>query len=212
MNRFYQYKNERKAKLFCLSTYASKLLASLYNKTNINNIIIDRTCNFCHEQHGKPTLLNNNLNLSISYSADKVAIGFSKSSDIGIDIEKINKHNSYIDIYNLTLTDYEIDYINSIPKNHQNIEFIKFWTLKESILKCFGDGLTIDLKAIEFDISGTEIILKKKPQKYQKAYFKNFKLDQSISLSITTKNYMQNYNVISISKDEYGDKIITKHL
>lgn len=102
--------------------------------------------------------------------------------------------------------------MNSISNNHQNIEFIKFWTLKESILKCFGDGLTIDLKAIEFDISGTEIILKKKPQKYQMAYFKNFKLDQSISLSIATKNYMQNYNVISISKDEYGDKIITKHL
>lgn len=93
-----------------------------------------------YNYYGKP--LSPNIYFNISHSGSYVI--FSKSSyDIGIDIEEIKDYD--IDILNYSMNKQEISKINN------NQDFYKYWTLKESLLKCIGIGLNDDLKNINID-------------------------------------------------------------
>lgn len=208
LERYFSYKNKRRQKLFCISSYMLRSLSSLYLDINSCDIVIDRKCENCEKQHGKPILLNcKNLHFSVSYSYDKVVIGFSRFCEIGIDIERIDIQNNYKDYFDTVLTQSEKVDILRKSESNQNKEFIKYWTLKESILKCYGDGLAIDVKDIELETLNKKINAKKLPQNYKNIFLKSYYLDSNEFLSIATKERLNTPRIKYIYNPKISDII-----
>lgn len=99
------------------------------------------------------------LFFSISHSGSKVMVVFS-DKEIGCDIEMVKPCNLNIAkrFFN------ENEYNEIINSNDPNKLFIKYWTIKESALKCIGTGLNRKLKDIKINnskLDSEEIILLK---------------------------------------------------
>lgn len=96
--------------------------------------------------NGKPYIPDSPLKFSISHSHGFVAVGFSEF-EIGVDIELIfNKDNSKL--YKRVLSENENRLIKQ--SSDESSLFYRLWTLKESRLKLTGDGLSYDMKNLDF--------------------------------------------------------------
>lgn len=112
----------------------------LINHLGIRNSDIEIEYN----NYGKPFLKNNKIFFNLSHSGRWVVCGWS-NSEIGVDIEKIDKVNT--DIAESLFCKNEYEYIKSGEKYEQYKKFIQIWTLKESYIKYIGKGLTVPLNS-----------------------------------------------------------------
>ena len=104
---------------------------------------------FSYNEHNKPSPIDENLYINLSHSKSSVMAGFSESP-LGLDVEFIRKIYPKI-VCNRVFTPTEIAQIESADE--PTLAFFKFWTLKESYVKCIGQGLTFPLQTVEFQLS-----------------------------------------------------------
>lgn len=97
---------------------------------------------------GKPYLEKSSLYFSISHCNNVIVCAIS-DNNIGIDIEDIKTINKFVVKKSLT----DIEKIRLLSSNNNEEYFFRIWTLKESLIKAIGDGLSYGMKNIEFDIS-----------------------------------------------------------
>lgn len=125
-----------------LSAGAWILLKHSLKKFDVN--IDDYAVEF--EKYDKPYLKKCPLKFNLSHSGRVVMCAISNNS-IGCDVEIIND-------YDHKLTNYcmNTDEINNLVIDDnlavKSMNFYTLWTIKESIMKCLGSGLTIDPKDI----------------------------------------------------------------
>lgn len=103
-----------------------------------------------YDEKGKPHLKNSNghepLFISLSHSGDYV-VCMLDTVPCGVDIE-LCKEKHYKKILNRICSENEIKLVKSLS------DFYNIWTLKESVLKATGKGLSLDMKSFEFKIIG----------------------------------------------------------
>ncbi len=100
-------------------------------------------------KYGKPRLADfgSVLPFNLSNSGNMVVLAFDFARrEIGVDIERINKNFEYWDLAGHYFSSKECDRVF----NH--LDFYRFWTMKEALLKVTGVGLVEDLPKI--DLSG----------------------------------------------------------
>ncbi len=91
---------------------------------------------------GKPFFLSSpSINFNISHSADMVVCCLTKSSSIGIDIEKIRPIN-WGNFQHYFQSD-EWHYIHN--SDNPKLSFFNLWVRKEALIKADGRGLEINL-------------------------------------------------------------------
>lgn len=97
-----------------------------------------------YNTYGKP-YLNLDIDFNISHSGDYAICGLAKGLKLGVDIEKIERFdmNSITGVF----TKNESFFINSSEKKEKT--FYDYWTIKESVVKAMGRGLSIPLEDIE---------------------------------------------------------------
>jgi 4'-phosphopantetheinyl transferase len=109
------------------------------------------------------------VDISLSHSGDwAIACARFKSTPtfrIGIDIEKVATPD--LDILPIVFTSAEQDLIQLNPLN-----YFRFWTAKEAVLKALGLGLTIDLRELEVVDSthlkkGNSLEIRMRPNSYR---------------------------------------------
>ncbi len=107
----------------------------------------------CRDGNGKPYLsarMNpDNLQFSESDSDNMAAFAFTRSSRLGVDIEKIREFPDMLEIVNQHFTQREKNEILSCPEDQRLILFYRFWTRKEAVLKAEGEGLLKALNSID---------------------------------------------------------------
>jgi 4'-phosphopantetheinyl transferase len=108
---------------------------------------------FSYNEHGKPFLYDENVHVNFSHSKSAVVAGFSET-EIGVDVEFIREKYPKI-VCKRVFTDSEISQIEH--SENPTLTFFKFWTLKESLVKCIGQGLSFPLKTVELTLTN-EII------------------------------------------------------
>ena len=96
-------------------------------------------------EFGKPLLKSGKAHFSLSHSGDYAACAFA-FSPVGIDIEKQRKNVSP-GLLKLIATDEEAEYILSQKDPYDFAH--RLWTLKESVSKYYGRGLSLPLKDVE---------------------------------------------------------------
>lgn len=107
-----------------------KLISYYLKKTYVGDFYIG--------DHGKP--MSNNMFFNISHSKEVIVLATSKNIPVGVDVEVLKERREPLVRY--VANEKEYDFIQS------DLDFIKIWTSKESLMKCLGTGLDMNMKTI----------------------------------------------------------------
>ena len=106
---------------------------------SIESLITGSSLDISETADGKPYLTNIPICFNISHSKERVAVAVS-AADVGCDVEC--KSSDPLRIAKRFFTAGEYSYLLGIEdKAELASEFTRLWTLKESIVKCCGEGI-----------------------------------------------------------------------
>lgn len=92
--------------------------------------------------YGKPFLPHLDLNFNISHSGDVVVCAMAKGTRIGIDVE----HLRAVPIADLAATLDHAQLQEVAAAAHPDRQLLAFWTKKEAVAKCRGEGLNLPME------------------------------------------------------------------
>jgi 4'-phosphopantetheinyl transferase len=145
--RFYRQEHQQR---FVASRGILRAILARYLNTSPEQIQFD------YGSHGKPFVKSPanlpKLEFNLSHSQDRALYAIALHHRIGIDLEAIRP---VADLEQLTRRFFalaEHQTIQSLPDDARQQAFFQFWTLKESVLKGLGDGLT-KLEEVEVAIA-----------------------------------------------------------
>ncbi len=107
---------------------------------------------FIKGEHGKPEIANPNVSLrfNLSHTRRYVALAVTKTFDIGVDIECIERNNDVLSIAEHYFAEQELNDLFQLPARSQEDRFFDYWTLKEAYMKARGEGLALGLGNFSF--------------------------------------------------------------
>ena len=109
---------------------------------------------FSYLQTGKPQLsekLNKTIFFNLSHSHELALYAFSRSRDVGIDIEHIRPIDDLEQIAERNFSAIENSKLKTLPPEKVLEGFFNCWTRKEAYIKARGDGFSFPLQ--QFDVS-----------------------------------------------------------
>lgn len=171
----FRFEDDKKRSL-CVEILLRHILIGRYN-------VVDKDLMFSYNKYGKPSLVGDGMpEFNLSHSGAWVVCA-TADKDIGVDIErvedvKLSIAKSYFDRY-------EYEYIES--GQDKNYRFFQIWTLKESLIKAVGKGLSLSLKSFRFDLSEEEIKVFSDSHDYSNYYFKQFDIGNDYLVSVSSK-------------------------
>lgn len=139
-----RYRREEDQRL-CLSTYLllQRALREEYGLSEVPP--------FCIGEHGKPVLEGYpDIHFNLSHCREAVACVVS-THPVGIDIEMVDSFDEAL--LPTTMNEKEQQMILESP--HPESTFIRFWTMKESLLKLTGEGITDNLPSVLSKLEAT---------------------------------------------------------
>ena len=138
IDRFHRFQ-DRLRHLFGL-LLLRKSWQHIYNKSLDLNYI--KTSKF-----NRPYISGSPTDFNISHSGDYVVCILSPDSRVGIDIE----YSTNVDLNDFTRTMNQDQWSEIHRSEDPHDTFFKYWTMKESVIKADGRGLSIPLTDILFD-------------------------------------------------------------
>ena len=152
-------KKYRRDKIEKLGLKESKYL-SLGVELLIRKACEDFGINYLDEEivigkYGKPSFKNSKYFFNTSHSG-KYALCVISDVEVGCDIEEIKDYKQRV--AERFFTEKENNYLKIT--NDKEALFYRFWTLKESYIKCIGKGFGMSLQSFELDNDGNDIIIK----------------------------------------------------
>ena len=106
-------------------------------------------------EYGKPSFKNSKLFFNTSHSG-KYALCVISDVEVGCDIEEVKEYKERV--AKRFFTEKENNYLE-LSKDKDDL-FYRFWTLKESYIKCIGKGFGLSLNSFEMDNKGNDIVIK----------------------------------------------------
>jgi len=136
--------------------------------------------NFVNNKYGKPQAAN--IYFNITHSHDMALLGFTKISEIGVDIEFIRKDFASSNIAKRFFSEPEVKALSKAKD--QTSAFFNCWTRKEAFIKAIGQGLSFPLNKFDVAIGAKKgsLLLNVRDNKYKVA-------DWSLMSLNAPKNY-----------------------
>lgn len=160
----------------------------------------NRSIYFSINQWGKPFLEGYpEFNFNISHSEDYVLCAVD-DKPIGIDIEKI-RSIEYEDIAKSFFTKDELDYIVKKDIDNKLNKFYEIWTLKESYIKCCGQGLCIPLKSFSV-INKLGFVNPTIDNKYNIYTFKKFCIGTDYKIAVCSLNNKVPSSILNVEQND----------
>lgn len=109
--------------------------------------------------HGKPEIVNSQLPLrfNISHTDDLIICAVTLNDDIGCDVEMTNRNCEFLSIAENFFSSSEFAELLGKTGTQQRSRFFDYWTLKESYIKAWSQGLTIPLADFNFHIGPSKL-------------------------------------------------------
>jgi len=111
---------------------------------------------FAKGDKGKPEIVDAPwpLRFNVSHTRGMIICGVTRQYDLGVDIEHINRSTQVTEIADRFFSPVEVKEMFSLPAGtDQRSRFFDYWTLKESYIKAWGQGLAIPLDHFSFHIN-----------------------------------------------------------
>ncbi|MFT5453456.1 MAG: 4'-phosphopantetheinyl transferase, partial [Enterobacterales bacterium] len=96
------------------------------------------------------------LRFNISHTKELIICAVTLNNDIGCDVEHIERKADVLAIADRYFSEVETKELFSLPEQKQHDRFFDYWTLKESYIKAWGQGLAIPLSDFSFHIGASE--------------------------------------------------------
>jgi 4'-phosphopantetheinyl transferase len=94
------------------------------------------------------------LYFNLSHTDGLVACAVSRSSDIGVDVENIQRDLDILALAPSVFAPTEVASVRQSSPDDRSDYFFSYWTLKEAYIKARGMGLSLALDGFWFDLSG----------------------------------------------------------
>ncbi len=107
---------------------------------------------FSHGVNGKPHVAGLPFSFSLSRRERLAAIALSWGGEIGVDVEMRVSQQVCMELAERALTGAERRHLHDGPPEEMPDRFLRYWTLKEAILKASGEGLSREMREIELAI------------------------------------------------------------
>ncbi len=187
-------------------------IRSVIGEILIRTVIEEELCygeskdiKFEKNKYGKPYIKEYpQFNFNISHSED-IVVGAIDNQPIGIDIEKVKTIN-YEGIAREFFAEGEFNYIIKDSLDNKLERFYKIWTLKESYIKCCGQGLSLPLKSFSINIDDCDNIKMSINNENKEYKFKNFNIGLNYKLAVCSSNKDITNNIIRIDQSSLIDK------
>lgn len=113
---------------------------------------------FSTNPYGKPKISNvdplaKHLSFNISHTDGLIIVGVSLDNAIGVDTENIQTIKAPREGLESFLAPSEIEILSQLPSTDYQARFFTYWTLKEAYIKARGEGLSLPLQNIIFQIT-----------------------------------------------------------
>jgi 4'-phosphopantetheinyl transferase len=139
---------------------------------------------------GKPFVQGNKaVYFNLSHSADVIVLAVTEEGEIGVDVERVDREFDWMRVDSV-LAPSEIEWIQGnerIDPSTVYQRFFQIWTLKESYIKCTGEGMSRHLKKLNFHVLAEHIEFLDSTRDIQKAeeyYFQSYVYDHNFIFSI----------------------------
>ncbi|OBA11509.1 phosphopantetheine-protein transferase [Acinetobacter calcoaceticus] len=146
--RYDQY-HPHAAHLFLISRVLTKFV--LADKLGIS----PHEVNIHLQSNGKPFIQGNKaVYFNLSHSADVIVLAVTEEGEIGVDVERVDREFDWMRVDSV-LAPSEIEWIQEnerIDPSTVYQRFFQIWTLKESYIKCTGEGMSRHLKKLNFHV------------------------------------------------------------
>lgn len=110
---------------------------------------------------GKPKLArsfaSDELEFNLSHSGEVALIAVMRGTEVGIDIEHIQKGFAFQSIAQRFFTSSEVAALQNLPPHLQRETFYKCWTSKEALVKAKGTGLSGPLDEVQIALTATGV-------------------------------------------------------
>ncbi|HUB41305.1 MAG TPA: 4'-phosphopantetheinyl transferase superfamily protein [Streptosporangiaceae bacterium] len=116
------------------------------------DVPVDRTCQWCESQHGRPVLAGTGLHASVSHSGGVVAVAITRAGPVGVDVEA-GRAIDVSAVADSVCTTAERASVTGLG------DFYAYWTRKEAILKATGDGLRRPMTDLSITPPGSAPVL-----------------------------------------------------
>jgi 4'-phosphopantetheinyl transferase len=103
---------------------------------------------FSANEYGKPTI-EGQLKFNVAHSGDYALLAFAEDMDVGVDVERVGGDRVVDDLASRILSPSEYAHFTLLADSERRRTFFQIWTLKESVLKGIGSGLSIAPECIE---------------------------------------------------------------
>lgn len=108
---------------------------------------------------GRPYLRGfDQIDLSLTHSAELIAVGISRLGRIGVDTEPADRRTSIELLQDRVCTLAEKKQLAALPESEQGPAMLRLWTLKEAYTKAIGQGLALAFTEFGFS-TGTPALL-----------------------------------------------------
>jgi 4'-phosphopantetheinyl transferase len=145
LDQAHSFKFERDRECFLVRRGILRKLITKY--TGLDRADIKYAVNPC----GKIFLPDHHLTFNTSHSHNKIALAFSLSHTIGVDIEQIRSLPDIPQIIDRWFSKTEKTELLKLPKDSHLEAFYQIWTQKEAFIKAEGKGLAHSLQ--DFSVS-----------------------------------------------------------
>lgn len=145
----------------------------------------DLTLRLSTTAYGKPYIEGTPWHFNYSHSGEWIALVVDQYP-VGIDIELIKKIDLEI-AYRFFSTSECLE-LSAVPQNQKIDFFYSLWTLKESLIKADGRGLSIPLDSFSLSIEESKIRLLSRTYDILPYSFKQYFIDVAYRLSVCTSN------------------------
>lgn len=191
-------------------------IRALIGELLIRNIIIEKLGRrnqdiiFDKNLYGKPYLkAYRNFNFNISHSGDFVVCAID-DKPIGIDIEQV-KQMEYMDIAKRFFSPSELAYIEKDNLCNEIEKFYEIWTLKESYIKCCGEGLSMPLKSFSINIDEYENVKVVVNKEINKFTLNTMDIDSDYKMAVCTMNEIISKEIIMIEQSNLINNYLEFH-
>jgi 4'-phosphopantetheinyl transferase len=100
---------------------------------------------------------------SLSHTHGLVCCAISAGAPVGVDAEPVDRTVDVEDIVEKYCSAFERHDLASRDNRARRVRFMSYWTLKESLTKAMGCGLSIDVSRLSFDIQPDDIRVAEDP-------------------------------------------------
>lgn len=142
-DRTNQYRFNKQNEEFLITRGALRQLLAMYLQKKPESIELN------YNQWGKPFLPDKSaLHFNVSHSGDYALLAFTRSGEVGIDIEIMKKDLEFEGIVETIFSDMELFLWDSLTSDKKVDYFYNVWVAREAFLKALGKGWLEDNKRI----------------------------------------------------------------